>query len=217
MSKQLGIKVMMSGWTIGLPALRHSISFASYRHRIFCKPCNAHFGELEEAVIPLLVPMAQGSTLALNTDSQALLALWAAKTAIALLASKDEIRDLVPADHRQLVRYASKPPADCWIGYFPWHGREIFTGGEGTIDDNGEPSSRHRTYGEVFTFGTIGFKVSGLIDPLLPGHTLDLDEPYVCQFWPPVPSMIIWPPEVSPITESVLLALALLLPVVRKS
>jgi hypothetical protein len=217
MSKQLGIKAMMGGWTIGLPPSRHLISFASYRHRIFCKPCNAHFGKLEEAVIPLLVPMAKGRTLVLDADSQALLALWAAKTAMALLASKSELRELVPQDHRDSVRYASKPPAECWVGYFPWHGREVFTGGEGTIDDNREPPSRYRTYGEVFVFGTVGFKVMGIIDPPPDPYVLALDEPYICQFWPPTPGMIIWPPEVAPITEGDLLGLALLLPVMRRS
>ena len=215
MSKKLGIKSMMSGWTIGLPPLRHLISFASYRHRIFCKPCNTHFKHLEDEVIPLLVPMAQGRTLILGTDSQALLALWAAKTAMALLASKDELRDLVPPDHRQSVRHASQPPADCWIGYFSWRGREVVTGGEGTIDDDREPPSQYRLYGETFTFGTIGFKVTGVIDPLPSQYVLGLDEPYVRQFWPPVPSMITWPPEVVLATESGLRELSLRLPVLR--
>ncbi len=161
--------------------------------------------------------MAKGHTLVLNTDSQALLALWAAKTAIALLASKDELRDLVPMDHRRSVRYDSAVPADCWVGYLGWGGRVIFTGGEGTLDDDREPPSRYRTYGEIFTFGTIGFKVTGIIDPLPPEYVLALDEPYICQFWPPAPSMITWPPSVALTAESGLLELALRLPVMRRA
>ncbi len=208
---------MMGGWTIGLPPLRHLISFASYRHRIFCKPCNTHFKHLEDEVIPLLVPMAQGRTLVLDTDSQALLALWATKTAIALLAAKEQLRDLVPSDHRQSVRYAGQTPADCWVGYLPWQGREVITGGEGTLGDGHEPPSGYRTYGEVFMFGTIGFKVTGIIDPLPSQYVLALDEPYICQFWPPVSGMIVWPPEVAPVTESALPELSLRLPVMRWS
>jgi hypothetical protein len=215
MSKHLGIKSMMGGWTIGLPALRHLISFASYRHRIFCKPCNAHYKHLEDEVIPLLVPMARGRTLVLGTGNQALLALWAAKTAIALLASKDELRDLVPPDHRQSVRYASQPPADCRIGYFPWRGREIIGGGETTVD-HPEPSSRYRLYRQVFTFGAIGFTITGVIDPLPSQYVLGLDEPFIRQFWPSTPGMLSWPPETAPVNESVLHALSLTLPVTRR-
>lgn len=218
MSKRLGINAQMSGWTIGLPARRHPISFKSHRKRIFCKPCNTHFKHLEDEAIPLLVPLAKGRTLVLSPDSQALLALWATKTAIALLAAtNDELRDLVPMDHRRSVRYDGVVPADCWVGYFPWRGRVVFTGGEGVIGDDGEPSARHRTYGEVFTFGTIGFKVTGLIDPILPDYVLALDEPYICQFWPPTPGMITWPPDAPPVTEDRLQELSYRLPVMRKS
>ena len=77
MGKQLGIKAQMyHRRSFGVPKPRHPISFRSYRKRIFCKPCNAHFGKLEEAVAPLIVPMATGQTLSLEADNCALLALW---------------------------------------------------------------------------------------------------------------------------------------------
>jgi hypothetical protein len=68
---------------------KQAISFGGYRAPVMCVPCNEHLGRLEEAVIPLLGPMAKGIRLVLAADSQQLLALWAAKTAIALLAAED--------------------------------------------------------------------------------------------------------------------------------
>jgi hypothetical protein len=216
MSKQLGIDVQMSGGTIGLPQPRHPVSFKSHRKRIFCKTCNTHFKHLEDEAIPLLVPMATGRTLALNVDSQAILALWATKTAMALIAATSPgLRDLVPMDHRRSVRYDGMPPADCWVGYLPWRGREVITGGEGAIGSNVGPAARHRSYAEFFAFGGIGFHVTGLIDPLLSGYVLALDEPYICQFWPPVTGMIIWPPDVPPVTEDRVAEVSLRLPVMR--
>jgi hypothetical protein len=45
---------------------KQAISFGGYRAPIMCGPCNEHFGRLEEAVIPLLEPMATGMSLVLG-------------------------------------------------------------------------------------------------------------------------------------------------------
>jgi hypothetical protein len=71
------------------------------------------------------------------------------------------------------------------------------------------------TYGELLAFASLGFKVTGLVDPLLPGYVLALDEPYIRQFWPRVPGMITWPPQVPFVTEQGVQALSLRMPVMR--
>ncbi len=107
-SKQLGIKEYLypdrppRRGEVGRAS--QPISFASFRARIFCKECNKHFKDLEDEVIQLLVPMARGRSVSLDTGTQALLARWAAKTAIALIATDPELREVVPAKHRRLIR-----------------------------------------------------------------------------------------------------------------
>ncbi len=80
-SKRLGINEFLSAEDAfvapGGTRRSQDISFANYRARVMCADCNGHFKHLEDAVIPLLVPMAQGLTLSLDRGSQELLALWA--------------------------------------------------------------------------------------------------------------------------------------------
>ena len=124
MSKRLGIRDYLFTRSSNLTPRKQPISFASHRARIFCRPCNTHFKHLEDKVIPLLVPMAQGrATISLDSDSQAILALWAAKTAIALVAATPDLREFVPKAHRESVRRDGVPPVESWVGYVPWRGR----------------------------------------------------------------------------------------------
>lgn len=75
-SKRLGVKDFLYPDRAVSPAhvrpRKQPISFASFRARIFCGDCNEHFGRLEGAVIPLLVPMARGVVLSLDRDTQTL-------------------------------------------------------------------------------------------------------------------------------------------------
>lgn len=107
----------------GVERRKQPISFASFRSRIFCKPCNKHFKHLEDAVIPLMVPMAKGRFVSLDPDSQALLALWASKTAVAVIAATaPQLREVVPIDQRRSVREGGRPGDETWVGHFPWRG-----------------------------------------------------------------------------------------------
>ncbi len=75
-SKRLGIRSIISmegSIQPGPHPRRQPISFASYRALIFCAGCNEHFARsLEDAVIPILVPMARGLTLSFAEAERAL-------------------------------------------------------------------------------------------------------------------------------------------------
>lgn len=118
-AKRLGVKEYLApGDTVvagGTPR-KQPVSFASYRARIFCSDCNTHFKHLEDAVIPLLVPMAKGLTLSLDQTSQALLALWADKTAMALIAADPSQEDVVPLDRHRAVR-EGRVAENTWVAF----------------------------------------------------------------------------------------------------
>ena len=89
---------------------KQKISVAGHRARILCKPCNTHFGQLEEEAIPILVWMAMNRAVKLGTDEQRILARWGAKTGFALLATEDELRANFPYDHAQIPAKARRTP-----------------------------------------------------------------------------------------------------------
>jgi hypothetical protein len=207
MSKRLGIKEMMGGRSGGgLAQPRHSISFASFRARIFCTGCNTHFKHLEDKVIPLIVPMATGRhALSLGEEGQTILALWASKTAMALLAAFDRsLGESVPRQHRDSVRYSGLPPANGWVGYYAWKGRtNLF------VSDNVLSlallggSVEIEAYGVMFSFRRLAFKVVGFIDPVPQGYAIGIGSHPIRQVWPVVPSLIQWPPPAeNPLTEA---------------
>ena len=195
-SKRLGIKAQMYGEARGLAPPRHAISFASHRPRIFCAPCNKHFGLLEEAVAPLLERMAKGYPLAVGTETRRLLALWAAKTAMALLAAHD-LRDLVPQEHRDTVRYDGRAPEAMWVGYFHWRGDPLWYVTEGNLARSTQyPANAGNTYGVVLTFAQVAFSAVGFPRGVPTGWRLDSrGRCPALQFWPLRPGLWSWPPE----------------------
>jgi hypothetical protein len=195
MSKRLGIKDLMISRSGNLPQRRQPISFASHRARIFCSNCNTHFKHLEDEVIPILVPMAQGRTLSLGTDNQTTLALWAAKTAMALVATTPGLRDFVPQSQRDSVRYAGVPPAECWAGFVPWRGRavQVYVSDNTLTSPPQHPAAGNQSWSVVFVFKKAGFKVLGFIDPLPVGYKIDGGAFPVAQVWPRRPGLLHWP------------------------
>jgi hypothetical protein len=195
MSKRLGIKDSMISRSANLPQRRQPISFASHRARIFCSNCNTHFKHLEDEVIPILDPMAHGRTLSLGTDNQAILALWAAKTAMALVATTPGLRDFVPQRQRESVRYAGVPPTDCWVGYVPWKGRaaQIYVSDNTLTSPPQHPAVGNQSWSAVLVFKKAGFKVMGFIDPLPVGYKIDSGPFPVAQVWPRRSGLIHWP------------------------
>jgi predicted RNA-binding Zn-ribbon protein involved in translation (DUF1610 family) len=189
-SKQLHLKTFLSQTSTGgrVSPRRQPISFASHRARIFCISCNKHFKHLEDAVIPLLVPMAKGLHLVLDADSQQLLALWAMKTAMALIAATDGLEDAVPIEHRRAVRDNGEVPDAVWVGFFPWHGEPMIAGGRLASTDG----TSETAYVAVLTFAGIGFSVMGF-QRLTPDEAIDGDVPPFRQFWPPRSQLMEWP------------------------
>jgi hypothetical protein len=194
-SKRLGIKDFLSERDAfiagGIPRLTQPISFASYRAQVFCDGCNTHFKSLEDAVIPLLVPMAKGMAMGLDRASQQLLSLWATKTAIALLTGTDGLGDIVPARHRRVIRDEARVPGEVFVGFFGWSG--------GPIVATGSPSLRSETtecdgYAAILTFAQVGFYVMGLRGSLPHRGMIAGDSLPVRQFWPATNQLIGWPP-----------------------
>ena len=185
-AKRLGVKEYLApGDTVvagGTPR-KQPVSFASYRARIFCSGCNTHFKHLEDAVIPLLVPMAKGFTLSLDQTSQALLALWADKTAMALIAADPSQEDVVPLKHHRAVREGRVAEH---LGLFFSRGATgpFFKTGSGVVTGAGEPPEPKGNYAAILTFAGIGFYVTGFTDSL-DSERIDGEPPPAAQFWPP--------------------------------
>jgi hypothetical protein len=184
-SKRLGIKDFLSERDAfilgGIARRRQPISFASHRAEVFCDGCNTHFKSLEDDVIPLLVPMAKGMAMGVDLASQQLLALWATKTAIALLAGTDGLGEVVPASHRRAIRDDAEVPRDVFVGFFHWAGGPIVATGLPSLRSE---TDRHEAYGAMLTFARVGFYVVGLRDSLQGHERVDGDGPQVRQFWP---------------------------------
>jgi hypothetical protein len=197
-SKRRGVRDFLpadSAFVVGAMEPRtQPISFASYRARVLCTDCNTHFKHLEDAVIPLLVPMARGISLSLDVTSRSRLALWAHKTAIALLAATPELRDAVPNEHRRAVRDNDHAHPDVWVGFFSWRGGPVLGTAQGSITN---PKTRRRacdSYLAFLTFAQVGFAVVGLSDPSELNQVVGGQIPRALQFWPPTPGLDFWPP-----------------------
>lgn len=196
-SKQLGIKerIDMDGSIqIGRQVRRQPISFASYRARIFCAGCNEHFHHLEDEVIPLLVPMAKGIVMSLAPDSQALLARWAVKTAIALLSAEPGDQGMVPHAHRTALRSENRIAADTWVGFFRWHGSPVLLNGQGVASNPRSTEPPLKTYSALLAFEGLGFYVTAFNEMLPPGKSLSGDRPPMLSFLPVRTDLLHWPP-----------------------
>jgi hypothetical protein len=161
LSKRLSIKAEIpADVAFGVPAPRRrkqGISFGGYEAPVMCEGCNEHFGKLEEAVIPLVESMAKGVTVVLDEQSQQLLALWATKTAIALLAAEDPAT--VPKVHGRMVRDEARVPEGVWVGFFPWRGDPVLWTSTGS---NANTTRRLvEMYGALLAFGSFGRRVTG--------------------------------------------------------
>lgn len=196
-SKRLGIRDFLSAddaLVVGRERRRQRISFASHRARILCAGCNAHFKHLEDAVIPLLVPMARGRVVSLNGSSQALLGLWAHKTAIALIAEDPEMRAAVPAHHVRSVRFENQVGAHTAVAFFAWAGGPLIATAQVDIVDRRWRGAERQGYLAVLTFASVGFCVMGFAQPLPPNEVIDWKIPALRQFWPVSSRLEHWPP-----------------------
>lgn len=197
-SKRLGIRDFLSADDAfvagGIAPRKQPISFANHRARILCYGCNQHFKHLEDDVIPLLVPMARGRTLSLDHESQALLALWAHKTAVALLAATPELRDAVPAQHRHAIRHDARAGANTWVSFFAWRGRPVLVTGQADVLERADARAVRQGYLALLTFAQVGVCVIGFHGPPRPDEIVAGELPPLLQFWPPKTRFDHWPP-----------------------
>jgi hypothetical protein len=198
-AKQLGIKDFLPADTAFVSPnqkrRKQDVSFASYRSPCFCGSCNRHFKSLEDAVIPLLVPMARGMTLSLDQASQQLLALWADKTAMALIGADETLRgNVLPPEHTTAVR-EGRLADQTWVAFFPWTGGPVLGTGFGQVARTKPPPVvMLRAYMAFLTFAQIGFCVMGIIDPLDQDERIDRELTSTYQFWPLRRPLLHWPP-----------------------
>lgn len=196
-SKQLGIKdqlvandALMSPRRI---SRKQPISFASHRSQCFCDGCNTHFKQLEDSVIPMLVPMARGRTLSLGADSQELIGLWAAKTAIAIVAADRDLQPAITEEHRHSVRNGQIPET-AWIAVMRWRGGPLLANAAFTPNrDLNEQSA----YAALLAFREIGVFVVGWHSTV----SLDVSAagaiPALREVWPRTQQLLHWPPQLS--------------------
>jgi len=197
-SRRLGIKTFLSAdeTFVSDEAIRRRqpISFANYRARVFCSGCNRHFKDLEDAVIPLLVPMARGRTLSLDETSQGQLALWAHKTAIALCAAAPDTRYFVPDQHLTAVRTAGLPGDHCRIDFFSWRGGPVLGTAQAELVREGDPAQPVQGYMAFLAFAQIGFRLIGFEGPPSANHPGGSALSELLQLWPPNRRLVTWPP-----------------------
>jgi hypothetical protein len=208
MSGRLGITSFLTGTgNLDVPPRDERISFKSFRGKIFCQACNAHFKDLEDAAIPLLEHMALGWPVGLGLRSQRTLALWAAKTSVALLALiAPEIVAVIPMDHRRSIRYDGVPPDELWIAYLRWadtaNEAYIWVSQGGVSDrDEGAPEDPIHTYHVIFAFRELAFMSVGFARPLPAVAAPRRDTKPMPRFWPPRGDILDWPPSNQPAAE----------------
>lgn len=196
-SKRLEIKGQVEprrAMQIGRGPRRQPISFGSYRARIFCGDCNEHFHHLEDEVIPWLVPMARGVPISLGTESRALIARWAVKTAMALLSAEPGDQDVIPRPHREALRAEGRVIADTWVGLFRWHGPPTLITGQASAPFSHPDGRDVNDYSALLAFEGLGFYVTAFHEDLPGGISLVADRPPMISFLPTRSDMIHWPP-----------------------
>lgn len=177
-------------YVLNIKPRKQPVRFGSHRERIFCKACNKHFKDLEDEVIPTLEWMARGRPIVLGQQEQDVLARWGAKTGFALVAAEKELRELVPVEHRRMLRYENKVHPLMWVGYSSWLGRAQKFGGDHSIQ---MPEERTiRSYGALLTFQKIALKVFGFYEAV-PRHRIDYDTASLKQVAPRLDRQITWP------------------------
>jgi hypothetical protein len=197
-SKRLGVKTFLSAdaafVTDEATRRRQPISFASYRARVFCSGCNEHFKHLEDAVIPLLVPMARGRTLSLDQNTLTLLALWAHKTAIAMVAAEADSSYPVPEQHLTAVRRTGVPGDHCRVDFFSWRGGPVLGTAHAELVRRGGPAPPVQGYVAFLAFAQLGFRVIGFEGPLPAEPHRATVLPELLQLWPHKGRLMTWPP-----------------------
>lgn len=148
---------------------------------------------LEDVAMPLLVPLARGRTLSLGTDSQELIGLWAAKTAIAIVAADRDLQPAIPQEHPRAVR-SGQIPEHTWIFVLRWHGEPLLANAAFLPDDRSEWRDG---YAALLAFREFAMFVVGA-DSTIPIDVRPITTlPSPLQIWPRTQQFIHWPPVVA--------------------
>jgi hypothetical protein len=194
--------------------------FGHVTARIFCDGCQKHFAGLEAFVKSLLLPMIDGGTARVYRHwEQRFIALWATKTAYALLAR--EKWPLPREEERYWVRNENEPSPWTLVLAVPYSGSQIRFMHEPRrwpAIPSEKPGEATDTYSIVMVFGHVAFKVFGFLNPppnfaMGEPHYLDPSGeavPLAVKFWPP--PKLGWPGEVPTIGDDSIDDLAALWP-----
>lgn len=179
---------------------------ASRKVRVVCKVvCNTGWmSDLEVRAKPVLAPLILGQEVALSEDDQALVALWAVKTAMMLEFIHPVNNRAIPAAHYEYLYQRRKVPPGTVIWLLDYDGGLIRThhrcrGHRVLPEVPGEPPG-------IYTIVmVIGHLVIHIVGTIVPGNAWNLDPqdrwtPARRRLWPPRPSGWPWPPDIPILT-----------------
>jgi len=167
-----------------------------------CRPCNnGWMSDVENSVMPSLIPMLANEETTLDCRAQDSLARWATlRMMIAQLGHPAERRRAIPPERyaRFYSGLAMPPGAQVWLGRHDGSGgwpteyqyRELFVSALGQP----EPSSPN-AYVAAFSIGYAAFVYWGSELSSLFLHDLGRLAPYVVPVWPVRPPSVRWPPQ----------------------
>lgn len=181
---------------------RHQGHVGSKSLKVVCQPCNdGWLSQLETRVRPTLTPLITGERRNLIGNEQALLATWAAKTAMVAEYFRPTDRG-ISQDERTWLMDRLTPPAKWFVWIAAYNGKEwgnlAIT--QVRIALNPTPITRPsdaRYYGQATTFGVghILFCVVSSSSPDMERRFGGRDADGLLQIWPAYPRSILWPPK----------------------
>ncbi len=170
-----------------------------------CEACNCGWmSEIEMATQPILEPLMRAGSTSLSPADQAILSLWAAKTAMTvdLARSRATHQRLVPESHcRELMR-TKQPPrrSEVWLAAHTGDafGCSTHTHENAIALDTAPDLGPYQIY--TITINVLGV-VLQLVGDTMPEHwTLEgvsQPGPTAHRIWPPREEFVSWPPPVT--------------------
>jgi len=93
---------------------------ATQRARIVCESCNGNWmSRLEGRAAPILTPLIEGHPRPLDVVEQAVIALWATKTAMTWEAISPHVRSVSPSEYEHVFKWQTPPTGwRVWIAAY---------------------------------------------------------------------------------------------------
>jgi hypothetical protein len=175
----------------------------SKKLKVACRSCNSGWmSTLEKRAKPTLTHLIAGNRYKLTGDKQALLATWAAKTAMVAEFFRP-IDDGITQAERTLLKERLSPPENWFVWMAAYNGTKWRELGIGQVRISLNPTpirkpSTARYYGQATTFGLghVLFCVVSGSDPGFPRHFHGCENEGLLQIWPVHPRSILWPPAI---------------------